>query len=130
MQPVLGRLFEFILKNFHDVDLRDRTYYFYNLMQKDIALAEHIICGEKATLDYIYDEIEGDYMEKIYSQFNSLSIVYQKPEEKFIKAELLNGKENEKALIEKEDTPKDEGKQIKTNTNSNADLLVRYIGLI
>ena len=67
MQPILGRLYELILKNFHDVDLRDRTYYFYNLMQKDIVLAEQIICGEKVTLDNIYSELEGDYLEKIYS---------------------------------------------------------------
>jgi len=119
MQAVLGRVYEFILKNFHDVDLRDRTYYFYNLMQKDISLAEHIICGEGATLDNIYSEIEGEHLEKIYSQFNSLSIIYQKPEEKFIKStELMTNKDP----LLKQDKPAEE-KPTNTNTNTNADLL-------
>ena len=36
MQPILGRIFESILKNYQDVDLRDRVYYYYNLLKKDI----------------------------------------------------------------------------------------------
>ena len=118
MQPILGRLYEFILKNFHDVDLRDRAYFFYNLMQKDINMAQHIICAEKATLDNIYREMGGEYLERIYSQFNTLSVIYQKPEEKFTKSNEL--KEPEK-LLNKVQKVQEEVKQI---TNTNTDLLV------
>lgn len=91
MQRILGRIFEMILKNYHDVDLRDRTYYFYNLMQKDVQLAEYIICGEAATVDFLYNDLDDEFLDQIYSEFNTLSIIYRKPEEKFVK----NLEENE-----------------------------------
>jgi hypothetical protein len=120
MQPVLGRLYEFILKNFHDVDLRDRTYFFYNLMKNNINLAEHIICGEKATLDNIYCEMEGEHLEKIYSQFNTLSVIYQKPEEKFIKTNDIIAKESDKIVNKVPEKKQSETQQ----TNTNTDLIV------
>ena len=85
MQPILGKIFEMILTNYKDVDLRDRVYYYYNLMKKDIKLAEYIICGEQNVVDYYYSEFDDEYIDQIFSEFNSLSIVYRKPEEKFVK---------------------------------------------
>lgn len=123
MQPILGRLYEFILKNFHDVDLRDRTYFYYNLMKNNINLAEHLICGEKATLDNIYCEMEGEYLENIYSQFNTLSVIYQKPEEKFTKSSDIIAKEADRI-----NTKLPEKKHTETQqTNTNTDLIVRII---
>jgi AP-4 complex subunit beta-1 len=86
MQMILGKIFEMILKNYHDVDLRDRTYYYYNLMKKDIGLAEYIICGDSSNADYLYKDIDDEYLDQIFSQLNTLSVVYRKPEEKFIKS--------------------------------------------
>jgi len=125
MQPVLGRLYEFILKNFHDVDLRDRTYFFYNLMQKDVALAEHILCGENVTLDNIYREMEGEHLEKIYSQFNTLSIMYQEPEEKFVKGtEMVANKEQPLLKQEKSEEKTQNTELIPTvQTTSGSDLI-------
>ena len=85
MQVILGKIFELILTNYKDVDLRDRVYYYYNLMKKDIKLAEYIICGEPNIVDYYYSEFDDEYIDQIFSEFNSLSIVYRKPEEKFVK---------------------------------------------
>jgi hypothetical protein len=88
MQNILGRVFEMILKNYHDVDLRDRAYYFYNLMESDIETAKYIICGEPTLIDYFYSDLDDEFIDQIYSQFNTLSVVYRKPEEKFIKTHL------------------------------------------
>jgi AP-4 complex subunit beta-1 len=93
MQPILGRIYEMILKNYHDVDLRDRCYYYYNLLSKDIELAKYIICGENSTVDNFYNELDDEYLDQIYSQFNTLSIIYQKPEEKFVK-QMIEDPEN------------------------------------
>jgi hypothetical protein len=93
MQPVLGRIYEMILKNYHDVDLRDRCYYYYNLLSKDIELAKYIICGEGSTVENFYSELEDENLDHIYNQFNTLSVVYQKPEEKFIK-QIIEDPEN------------------------------------
>merc|ERR1711957_521772 len=85
-------------KNYHDVDLRDRTYYIYNLLKKDVELAEYIICGNE-TVDYIYSDLDDEYLEQIYSEFNTLSIIYRKPEEKFVK----NLDENESYMTQKKE---------------------------
>jgi len=99
MQPILGKIFELILNNYKDVDLRDRVYYYYNLMKKDINLAEYIICGQPNVVDYYYSEFDDDYIDQIFTEFNSLSIIYRKPEEKFIKytPDDLNEEEEDKA---------------------------------
>ena len=54
-------------------------------MKKDIKLAEYVICGEQNVVDYYYSEFDDEYIDQIFSEFNSLSIVYRKPEEKFAK---------------------------------------------
>ena len=80
-----SKIFDSILKNYQDVDLRDRVYYYYNLLKKDINQAEYIISGEPTIVDYFTNDTEEEYIDQIYSQFNSLSILYRKPEEKFTK---------------------------------------------
>ena len=105
MQPILGHVFDTILKNYQDVDLRDRTYYYYNLMKKDINLAGYIICGEPTVVDYFYSDFDEEYIDQIYSQFNSLSVVYRKPEEKFTK---YTGLEDDEEKKEQEETKEEQ----------------------
>jgi len=54
-----------ILKNYHDVDLRDKTYYYYNLLKTDVELAEFIILGERVLINNYYDDFEGDQLVNI-----------------------------------------------------------------
>jgi len=107
MQPILGKIFELILNNYKDVDLRDRVYYYYNLMKKDINLAEYIICGQPNVVDYYYSEFDDDYIDQIFAEFNSLSIIYRKPEEKFIKYTPEDIREEEEDKGEEEDQIED-----------------------
>ena len=131
MQPILGKIFELILKNYKDVDLRDRTYYYYNLMKKDINLAEYIICGQPNVVDYYYSEFDDEYIDQIFAEFNSLSIIYRKPEEKFIKytPDDLNEEEDDKADDEDqmEDKPlpnSNNGSNNNQNQNQNQNNVV------
>jgi hypothetical protein len=124
MKLILGRIFDMILKNYHDVDLRDRTYYIYNLLLKDVELAEYIICGNldvnsnSNTVDYIYSDYDDEYLDQIYSEFNTLSIVYRKPEEKFVK----NLDENESYVLQKkEEEEKMENDKLNENDGNNND---------
>ena len=122
MQPILGKIFELILNNYKDVDLRDRVYYYYNLMKKDINLAEYIICGQPNVVDYYYSEFDDDYIDQIFAEFNSLSIIYRKPEEKFIKytPDDLNEEEEDKADEEDqiEDKPLPSTNDVNKNTQN------------
>ena len=119
MQVILGKIFELILTNYKDVDLRDRVYYYYNLMKKDIKLAEYIICGEQNVVDYYYSEFDDEYIDQIFSEFNSLSIVYRKPEEKFVKYIPDDLQEEEDKNDEDEQI---EDKPLPNNTNDTNDI--------
>lgn len=125
-QLILGRIFEMILKNYNDVDLRDRTYYIYNLLQKDVNLAEYIICGDSVTVDYLYSDLDDEFLDQIYSEFNTLSIIYRKPEEKFIKNFDENenyaqkAKEEEEAHNAKEATHVDPQSQSQTQSQNTS----------
>ena len=69
-------------------------------------LAEYIICGEPTVVDYFYSDFDEEYIDQIYSQFNSLSIVYRKPEEKFTKYTGLEDEEERKEEEERTEPPK------------------------
>ena len=135
MQPILGKIFELILNNYKDVDLRDRVYYYYNLMKKDINLAEYIIAGQPNVVDYYYSEFDDEYIDQIFAEFNSLSIIYRKPEEKFIKytPDDLNEEEEDKGDDEDqiEDKPLPNANNNTQNNSSNqTNVPVQQIGNI
>jgi hypothetical protein len=84
MQSILGKVFDFVINNFNDIDLKDRAMYFYNLIKSDIEEAEYIICGERAQIDR-FISTDDELNDVVFSEFNTLSIIYNKPEEKFIR---------------------------------------------
>ncbi len=96
-------------------------------MKKDINIAEYIICGQPNVVDYFYSEFDDEYIEQIFTEFNSLSIIYRKPEEKFAKyiPEDLNeenedeDKDNDEDLNEDKPIPKQENNINESNNYSN-----------
>jgi hypothetical protein len=83
MQDILGKLFAFINNDFNDIDLKDRACYLYNLMKTNIEEAELIICG-KSSIDQ-FSDTNNINLPILFNEFNTLSVLYQKPEEKFVK---------------------------------------------
>lgn len=83
MQDILGKLFAFINNDFNDIDLKDRACYLYNLMKTNIEEAEIIICG-KSNIDQ-FSDTNNINLPILFNEFNTLSVLYQKPEEKFVK---------------------------------------------
>jgi AP-4 complex subunit beta-1 len=123
MQGILGKVYEMILKNYNDVDLRDRTYFYYNLLKKDVEAARFIICGDDNTVDHFYTDLDEEYVDQVYSQFNTLSIIYQKPEEKFIKQEVEEADVVPHKKKEDYDNIYEDGEQLNVKQMSS-DLLV------
>lgn len=121
MQSILGKVFDFVINNFNDVDLKDRAMYFYNLIKSDIEEAEYIICGERAQIDR-FISTDDELNDVVFSEFNTLSIIYNKPEEKFIKNfievdEIINkGEANEE---EEYQNGRDDNENNKENSNLN-----------
>ena len=102
-KEVLGKIFGDILKNYKEVDLRDRVYHYYNLLKTSVSLAESIISPSQNSVDYFYSSFDEEFIDQIFTEFNSLSVIYRKPEEKFnkyvaedfVEEDDLEGGENE-----------------------------------
>lgn len=119
MQSILGKVFDFVINNFNDIDLKDRAMYFYNLIKSDIEEAEYIICGERAQIDR-FISTDDELNDVVFSEFNTLSIIYNKPEEKFIKNfievdEIINKGEE----YQNEQNEQNEGDDNENKENSN-----------
>ena len=90
MQDILSKVFELIF-SLSDVDLKERAAYYYNLLKIDIEEAEFIILGEgRAQVDAFLDGDSSNFS-KVFREFNTLSVLYGRPSEKFIKKYVEEG---------------------------------------
>lgn len=62
---------------------------YYKLLKHDVTVAEKIVTGEFDKITEFYEDKNEDIREKLFLEFNSLSVVYQKPSEKFLKDNIL-----------------------------------------
>lgn len=85
-------MFKSVLKNSHDADLRQKVVFYYKLLHQDIKIAEKIILDqEKVHTNFVdfYEDRQSDKRERLFLEFNSLSIVYGRPSETFLKDQVL-----------------------------------------
>lgn len=78
-----------MIKNSFDTDLKSRAVFYYNLLRTDINLAEKIINGEHEKIGEFYEDKNEELKERLFLEFNSLSVVYGKPADKFLKENIL-----------------------------------------
>jgi len=89
VQKMLGAFFEQIIKNSSDSDLKQRAVFYYRLLKTDVNLAERIIQGDHEKISEFYEDKNEDLKERLFLEFNTLSVVYQKPAEKFLRDNVL-----------------------------------------
>lgn len=101
MQNILGSLFNLYLSNENeDIDLKDRTAFYYRILQTNIDDLSKVLKDGKIDLSiFIEDELNSKVnFSKIFFiylffskennniDFNTLSVIYQKPANKFTKS--------------------------------------------
>ena len=82
---ILNQIFDFCTKECENADIRERGYIYYRLMSIDPQLASKIIITEKPKISEDisgYDEI---LLEKLMDNLGTLSTIYAKPPELFVK---------------------------------------------
>ena len=89
MQKMMGRLFKTCLAEGVPAAVHDRALLYYRLLRASVADAAAVIGGEREPVAEFHDEQGADVKEKIFSEFNSLSVVYGKPSQEFIAADHL-----------------------------------------
>ena len=93
MHSILAKLYKQVLKQSFDADLRQQVLFYYKLLQQDVKLAEQIINQEMTNKELeegvFYEDREVEKRERLFMEFNSLSVVYGRPSENFLKDQVL-----------------------------------------
>lgn len=85
VHKILAAFMEQLIKNATDADLRQRAVFYYRLLKHDIEAARKVIVGEGEAIELFFEDQNDDMKERLFLEFNTLSVVYQKPAEKFLK---------------------------------------------
>jgi len=86
---MLGQFLEQLIKSANETDLKQRAVLYYRLLRTDVKLAERIINGDHEKITEFYEDKNEELRERLFLEFNSLSVVYQKPSERFLKDQIL-----------------------------------------
>lgn len=77
-QKVLGAALAAGLADFHQ-DVHDRALFYYRLLQYNVSVAERVVNPPKQAVSVFADTQSSEIKDRIFDEFNSLSVVYQKP---------------------------------------------------
>lgn len=94
MQSMLGRLLGSAINESNHQDVRDRALLYYRLLEQQPTEQAAAIVAQFRTEEIVSvfaESIETDLMDKLFQEFNSLAVVYNKPSELFISATHLAG---------------------------------------
>jgi len=89
VQKMLGQFLEQMIKGAADTDLKSKAVFYYRLLRTDVALAERVVCGDQERVKEFYEDKNDETREKLFLEFNSLSVVYQKPSDRYLKENIL-----------------------------------------
>ncbi|XP_062076976.1 beta-adaptin-like protein A [Humulus lupulus] len=77
-QKALGAALAAGLADFHQ-DVHDRAVFYFRLLQHNITVAERVVNPPKQAVSVFADTQSSEIKDRIFDEFNSLSVVYQKP---------------------------------------------------
>ncbi|KAK1372487.1 hypothetical protein POM88_028680 [Heracleum sosnowskyi] len=77
-QQVLGAALAAGVADFHQ-DVHDRALFYYRLLQHKVSVAEAVVNPPKQAVSAFADTQSSEIKDRIFDEFNSLSVVYQKP---------------------------------------------------
>ena len=86
---MLGSFLEQMIKSAVDTDLKQRAVVYYRLLRTDVALAEKIVLGDQEKIREFYEDRNDEIRERLFLEFNSLSVVYQKPSDRYLKENII-----------------------------------------
>lgn len=77
-QKALGVALAAGLADFHQ-DVHDRALFYYRLLQYNVSVAENVVNPPKQAVSVFADTQSSEIKDRIFDEFNSLSVIYQKP---------------------------------------------------
>jgi len=85
MQNILGTVISKAINLQENPDLHDRALLYYRLLRHDVREAAKIVNTPTNSITSFAEDESFDVIERIFQEFDSLSVVYGKPSEAFIK---------------------------------------------
>ena len=98
---MLGFLLKSIRTQTENADLKERAIFYYKLLETDIDAAEKIITNENEVEEFLEDE-DSAMKSQILKEFNTMSVVFNEPESKFLKKDLVRKQYEEQQQQENE----------------------------
>ena len=83
MQAMLGRLFKALSEDDSSPDVTDRVHMYYRLLANDIDSAKQVIDSTENGVEGFVD-MDEKLVNTLFSEFNTLSVLYEKPAAHFI----------------------------------------------
>ncbi|VVB14127.1 unnamed protein product [Arabis nemorensis] len=77
-QKALGTALAAGIADFHQ-DVHDRALFYYRVLQYDVHVAERVVSPPKQAVSVFADTQSSEIKDRIFDEFNSLSVIYQKP---------------------------------------------------
>lgn len=84
MQQMLGRLMQKAIQEEKHPDVRDRAMLYYRLLEYSPEDARRVICSPKEVAEEFQEDMDSEAKERIYQEFNTLSVIYKQPAAKFV----------------------------------------------
>lgn len=85
MKALLGRLLSAAVSEQDKIDVHDLALMYYRLLSLNVHEAARVVNCPKVVVDVFAESEDKETKDKIFKEFNSLSIIYNMPSERFIK---------------------------------------------
>ena len=89
VQKMMGRLLKSCLTENVNKLVHDRALLYFRLLRANVREAALVIGGERSAINEYAEEVAPEIRDKIFAEFNTLSVVYGKPSEEFISKDHL-----------------------------------------
>lgn len=114
VHKMLGVLLASAIDTSSEPDVRDRALLYYRLLKYDAHEAARVVNGQKVAVDILLDSDEQEINDRLFEEFNTLSVIYRKPSEQFV---------NIPTCLEEEEESEDENDKSESIYESDAKLL-------
>ena len=106
VKPIMQKFYSTILKTSLDQDLKQRVVLYYRLLSQNVQTAERVINHQlDESLADFHEDKHSEKRERLFMEFNTLSVVYGRPSETFLKDAALK----QSVAAEKKYYPKERG---------------------
>jgi len=91
MKPILSQLLGKAIEDFTNPDVHDKAIFYYRLLSASVETCAAVVNSSKLSIESNFSEDQdAAEVDRLFEEFNSLSVVFQQPSEQFLKFEEID----------------------------------------